>query len=143
MTVTAILNRKGSEVVTIEPSADLFTVIKRLQEKHIGALVVTGPDGRIVGIISERDVVRALAERGQRALAEPISVMMTRNVVTCIPNETVIALMARMTAGKFRHMPVAEQGCLAGIVSIGDVVKSRLDEIGRESADLREYIRTA
>jgi CBS domain-containing protein len=143
MTVKAILSRKGSDVFTIEPAADLTAAAKVLVERRIGALVVTGVDNRVVGILSERNIVRALVERGAKALAVPVAEVMTRNVGTCGMNETVIEIMARMTAGKFRHVPVVEQGRLAGIVSIGDVVKWRLDEMTHESAALREYIATA
>jgi CBS domain-containing protein len=143
MTVKAILSRKGTDVATIEPSTTLATAMKLLAERRIGALVVTGADRRIVGILSERDVVRTLAERGSGVLSEPIADVMTRKVVTCGQSETVCEIMERMTAGKFRHVPVVEQGRLIGIISIGDVVKLRLEEMEKESAALHDYIRTA
>jgi CBS domain-containing protein len=143
MTVKAILSRKGTDVVTAEPTATLGDAVKTLGAHRIGALVVTGADRRIVGILSERDVVRVLAEKGPQALAAPIGEVMTRRVMTCSGSDTVIELMERMTEGKFRHLPVVEQGRLAGIVSIGDVVKSRVHEMEQESAALRDYIRTA
>jgi CBS domain-containing protein len=143
MTVQAILARKGSDVLTIEPAAELAAAVKILAERRIGALVVIGADRRVVGILSERDVVRTLAERGAGALKVPVSEVMTPRVVICGRQETVSEIMERMTAGKFRHVPVVEQDQLAGIVSIGDVVKSRLEEMERESAALRDYIRTA
>jgi CBS domain-containing protein len=143
MTVQAMLTRKGSDVLTIEPTASLAAAIKLLAERRIGALVVTGADNRVVGIISERDIVRALAERGAPALAVPVADVMTRRVVTCGRKETVSEIMERMTAGKFRHVPVVEHDQLVGIVSIGDVVKGRLQEMEHESAALRDYIRTA
>ena len=143
MTVKAILNAKGSEVVTIEPTASIAAAAKRLAERRIGALVVQGADNRVVGIISERDIVSALAERGASALDDPISQYMTRKVVTCDLSETVASVMERMTAGKFRHVPVIEQKRLEGIVSIGDVVKYRLGQIEGETAALRDYIQTA
>jgi len=143
MTVKAILSRKGNDVATVEPNATLAAAMKTLVQRRIGALVITGADQRIVGILSERDIVRTLAERGHNALNEPVSDVMTRKVVTCSQNETVIEIMERMTAGKFRHVPVVEQSRLVGIVSIGDVVKSRLEEMERESAALHDYIRTA
>jgi CBS domain-containing protein len=117
--------------------------MKLLAERRIGALVVTGADRRIVGILSERDVVRTLAERGSGVLNEPIADVMTRKVVTCGQSETVCEIMERMTDGKFRHVPVVEQGRLIGIISIGDVVKLRLEEMEKESAALHDYIRTA
>jgi CBS domain-containing protein len=143
MTVKAILSRKGSDVATIEPNAVLATAMNILAQRRIGALVITGADQRIVGILSERDIVRTLAERGSNALSQPVADVMTRKVVTCSQNETVCDIMERMTSGKFRHVPVVEQGRLIGIVSIGDVVKSRLQEMERESAALHDYIRTA
>jgi CBS domain-containing protein len=143
MTVKAILDNKGSDVATIEPTATLATAAKAMAARRIGALVVGGPDRRIGGIVSERDIVRALAERGASALDEPVGQVMTRKVVTCTRAETIGSIMERMTAGKFRHVPVLEDGQLAGIISIGDVVKFRLAEIENESAALRDYIRTA
>ena len=143
MTVKAILDSKGHNVVTIEPTASLDAAVKILADRRIGALVVFDADRRVVGIVSERDVVRALAERGERALDEPVGQVMTRKVMTCDEAETVASLMERMTQGKFRHLPVVERGRLAGIVSIGDVVKYRLNEVEKESSALREYILTA
>jgi CBS domain-containing protein len=134
---------KGTDVATIEPTADLASAIKLLAERRIGALVVVDPDQRIAGIISERDVIRELAERGAAALEQPIGQVMTRKVFTCTRTETISSIMELMTAGKVRHLPVVEQGQLVGIVSIGDVVKYRVQEIEFESATLRDYIRTA
>ena len=143
MTVKAILSRKGSDVATIAPTANLSEAVKLLAERRIGALVVTGADHRVAGILSERDIVRALAARGPDALQETVAAVMTRKVSTCTEAETVAVIMERMTEGKFRHLPVVEQGRLAGIISIGDVVKFRLEEIEGESNALREYIATA
>ncbi|HVY57054.1 MAG TPA: CBS domain-containing protein [Xanthobacteraceae bacterium] len=143
MTVKTILSNKGRGVVTIEPTATLASAVRLLAERRIGALVVTGADGRVVGILSERDIVRALAQQGSQVLILPVSEVMTRKVATCCESDTVGALMEQMTDGKFRHVPVIEQNRLAGIISIGDVVKSRLEEMARESAALRDYIRTA
>ena len=143
MTVKAILSRKGSDVLTIEPAATLAAAAKLLAERRIGAVVVTGADGRVAGILSERDIVRALAERGADVLAEEVEHVMTRKVLTCTESDTVASIMERMTAGKFRHLPVVDDGRLIGIVSIGDVVKYRLNEVEKESSALREYILTA
>ena len=143
MTVKAVLARKGSNVTTIEPTASVTAAIKILGEQRIGALVITGPDQRVVGILSERDIVRALAEHGAQALDRPVSEMMTRKVVTCNERDTLRDLMEQMTAGKFRHVPVVEQGKLAGIISIGDVVKSRVEEMEHDTEALQDYIRTA
>jgi CBS domain-containing protein len=143
MTVKAVLSRKGSDVATIEPHANLVTAVKILAERRIGALVVTGADRRIVGIISERDIVRVLGRDGAQALSRPVAEVMTRNVVTCEERDQIAMLMEKMTVGKFRHLPVIEQGRLAGIISIGDVVKFRVEEMERDAAALQDYIRTA
>ena len=143
MTVKAILARKGTDVVTADPNASLREAVQTLARQRIGAIVVTGADKRIVGILSERDVVRVLADKGPAALDAPIAEAMTRKVMTCAARDTVCELMERMTEGKFRHLPVVEQGRLAGIVSIGDVVKTRVQDMEQESAALRDYIQTA
>jgi len=143
MTVKSVLARKGNNVTTIEPTADVAAAVKLLGELRIGALVITGTDRRIVGILSERDIVRALAQHGAQALDRPVAEMMTRNVVTCTERDTLHDLMERMTAGKFRHVPVVDQGRLAGIISIGDVVKSRVEEMEHDAEVLQDYIRTA
>lgn len=143
MIVKSIVDNKGSEVVTIKPGASLDTAAKLLAERRIGAVVVLGADDRVVGILSERDIVRAIAERGAGAMQEQVSGVMTRKVVTCTLNESIPAIMERMTAGKFRHVPVVEEGRLAGIISIGDVVKNRIMEMEQESDALKSYIQTA
>jgi CBS domain-containing protein len=143
MNVKAIIDVKGTDVVTIEPTVSLATASKLLAERRIGALVVLGADQRIVGILSERDIVRAISERGAGALHEQIAQVMTRKVATCTCDETIHSIMERMTAGKFRHVPVIEAGRLAGIISIGDVVKNRIEEMEQESAAMRDYIQTA
>ena len=143
MTVRAILAAKGSDVVTIEPSASLAAAAELLAKKRIGAIVILGADRRIVGILSERDIVRAIAERGAYVLGEPVSVAMTRRVSTCNETETVSSIMERMSSGKFRHVPVVDQGRLVGMVSIGDVVKHRLRAMERDLAAMRDYIVTA
>jgi CBS domain-containing protein len=143
MTVKAILATKGGDVISIEPTATLDAAVKKLAEHKIGALLVFGPDRRVIGILSERDIVRVVAEQGAGALSQPLSQVMTRKVVTCSLSDTVGVLMERMTLGKFRHVPVLEQEQIVGVVSIGDVVKHRLHEMEQESAALRDYIQTA
>jgi len=143
MTVKSILSGKGSDVITIEPHATLEAAIAVLAERRIGAVVVLGPERRVIGILSERDIVRALAEEGAAALTAPVAQVMTRKVSTCTEQDAVREIMEQMTAGKFRHVPVVEEGRLVGIVSIGDVVKHRLGEMERESEALRDYIQTA
>ena len=143
MTIHSILTRKGSTVCTIEPTASIADAAKSLADHGIGALVVMGDEGQTVGIISERDIVRAVSAMGGAALKTPVAEVMTRRVTICSRNDKLVDLMRRMTEGKFRHFPVVDEGRLAGIVSIGDVVKSRLEEMERESNELREYIRSA
>ena len=143
MTVKAIVSRKGRDVVTIEPSATLEAAIAKLAEYRIGAVVVLGADRRVIGILSERDIVRAFAEFGADALTKRLAQVMTREVVTCGEAETAIAIMERMTTGKFRHLPVVDRDRLVGIVSIGDIVKHRLWEMEQELAALRDYIQSA
>jgi CBS domain-containing protein len=141
MTVAAILKAKGSHVETTSPETTLYTVAWQLKSKDIGAVVVVGDDGsRILGMISERDIVRQLIEHGAQLLALPVSRVMTTAVPTCAPEERVTALMARMTRHRVRHLPVVDRGRLAGIVSIGDVVKHRLDELELEANILRETL---
>ncbi len=143
MIVKSILATKGGDVVSIEPTATLETAVHKLAKHRIGALLVLGPDNRVVGILSERDVVRVMAERGAGVLSEPLSQVMTRKVVTSGQTATVASLMELMTTGKFRHIPVVEQERVLGVVSIGDIVKYRLREIEEESTALRDYIQTA
>jgi CBS domain-containing protein len=143
MTVKAILSAKGTDVVTIEPTAKVAAATELLAARRIGALVVTGADNRVVGIVSERDIVQELAAHGAASLDLPLTDVMTRKVVTCSAADTIASVMEHMTAGKFRHLPVVDQGRLAGIISIGDVVKYRLREMEREQSAMRDYILTA
>jgi CBS domain-containing protein len=147
MNVKTILAAKklnlGGDVIDIEPAADLAAAVKLLAAHRIGALLIRGAGGRLAGILSERDIVRALAEHGAGALALPVGQVMTREVETCGEDETVAGIMERMTAGKFRHMPVLSDGKLVGLISIGDVVKERVQEIEHESEAMRDYIRSA
>ena len=143
MNVKSILATKGSEVITIAPTATLEDAIAILAKRRIGAVVVLGADQRVIGILSERDIVRALSERGAAAVKEPLGQTMTRVVVTCGETDSVSDLMERMTRGRFRHIPVLEQERLIGIISIGDVVKHRLHEMEVEQEALRDYIQTA
>jgi CBS domain-containing protein len=143
MTVKAILSRKGGDVVTIAPTANLTAAVQLLAERRIGAIIVTGPDNRVAGILSERDIVRTLSERGPAALDENVGAVMTRKVTTCTEADTIASIMERMTEGKFRHLPVVDQGRLVGVISIGDVVKYRIEEVVHDADALREYIATA
>src|SRR2546428_11539978 len=126
MHVKNILSAKGSNVVSIEPTATLETAVRTLAEHKIGALLVLGPDRRVIGILSERDIVRVLAQQGASGLAQPLSQVMTRKVVTCSPAETIGLIMERMTAGEFRHVQVIEQEHVARVFPIGvQVIYSR------------------
>jgi CBS domain-containing protein len=143
MTVAHILAIKGHDVATTQPHRTLGEAAKMLADKAIGALIVTGADGELLGIISERDIVRALARGGAAALGEAVSRHMTAKIVTATEEMTIVAVMEEMTNGRFRHVPVIKQGRVNGLVSIGDVVKYRLAEVEGEQRALREYIATA
>ena len=144
MNVEFILKGKGRAVVTVAPDASVEQAVALLSRRGIGALVVSDDDGTTVaGILSERDVVRALGEHGVGILTQPVSALMTRHVFTCAPHDSIADLMAEMTDKRIRHLPVVENGRLAGIVSIGDVVKNRLDEVETEANSLRQFITSA
>ncbi len=143
MTVKHILKTKGRDVVTIEADQTLGAAARLLSEKRIGAVVVGNTFRPVLGILSERDIVRALAARGAAALDEPVSRSMTEKVVTCSETAAVNEVMEIMTDGKFRHLPVVDGGRLTGIISIGDVVKHRVAEIEAETAAMRDYIAMA
>ncbi|GAA4533936.1 CBS domain-containing protein [Chelativorans composti] len=143
MTVKAILDEKGYDVVTVAPEQTLADAARKLSEHGIGAVVIADADRRIHGILSERDIVRALASEGVEAMEKPISAFMTSAVQVCSESSTVNEVMRVMTNGRFRHLPVARDGRLIGIVSIGDVVKRRLEEVEREAEEIRTYIATA
>lgn len=140
MSVERILRTKGRDVFTIAPEHSVGAAIATLASRRIGAVVVAGPDREVLGIFTERDVVRLLGEHGPAALQEPVSRFMTTRVETCTPATSATQVMETMTAGKFRHLPVVEGGKLTGLVSIGDVVKLRLADIEAESEALRAYI---
>ena len=143
MTVAVILKHKGSQVETLRPGTTLQQTVATLSSKRIGAAVVVGGQGEVAGVISERDVVNALAQHGPTAMSMPIDNFMTRGVVTCRMTDTAEDLMEMMTRGRFRHVPVVEGGRLVGIVSIGDVVKRRIEDADLERHAMREYITQA
>ncbi|HEY0218510.1 MAG TPA: CBS domain-containing protein [Afipia sp.] len=142
MTVQAILDSKGHDILSVPADAMLKDAVKILSERKIGAVLVM-KDGRIEGILSERDIVRVLGQRGAKVLDEPVSETMTRKVVTCRQAETAAAIMEKMTTGKFRHLPLVESDKVVGLISIGDIVKFRVREYEMEQDALREYIKTA
>ena len=140
MSVARVLNAKGRAVITISEDDTLRVATRLLAQHRIGAVVIVEADGSVKGILSERDIVRALAEGGGGALDAAVSAHMTRRVVTCTADVSLNQVMELMTAGKFRHVPVTVDGRLAGMISIGDVVKYRLAQLEHESASLRQYI---
>jgi CBS domain-containing protein len=143
MTVSTILAGKSRDVFTLPPHRTLHEAVRVLAEKKIGAIMITGADGSIKGILSERDIVVALSKSGAGVLDEPVSSHMTAKVVHCDENHRVTEVMAMMTNGRFRHMPVVKDERLVGIISIGDVVKHRIAETEAESRSLRDYIQMA
>ncbi len=143
MTVEHILRVKGRNVVTIDPQRTLAQAAQLLSERRIGAVIVGDTAHPVLGILSERDIVQAIASRGPAALDEPVSRSMTQKVVTCTGASAIHEIMELMTDGKFRHVPVVEGGRLSGIVSIGDIVKHRLAEVEAETRAMRDYIATA
>ncbi len=140
MHVKLILKNKGATVETIRPDVLIADVVDTLKAKRIGVLVVSQTGDDIAGIVSERDIVNGLAEQGASLLDQPVDTIMTRQVKTCSPDDTVTFVMEMMTDRRIRHIPVLRDGALAGIVSIGDAVKFRLQELESEATHLREYI---
>ena len=140
MKVETMLAAKGDKVVTLRPDATVATVIRMLKLEGIGALVVSEDGEKILGIISERDVVRALVDHGGEVLKVRVAELMTRSVKTCTPDANIKDVMDEMTRSRVRHLPVVRDGKLCGIISIGDVVKNRLEELETETSVLRDYI---
>ncbi len=140
MNVGGILKDKGRNVETASPEATLQEIARVLGTNKIGALIILNKNGKIAGILSERDIVRAVAEGGADALKKPASSFMTHKVVTCSESDTVNQLMESMTQGRFRHLPVVENGKLSGIISIGDVVKRRIALAEFEAEEMKRYI---
>ena len=140
MNVAAILNVKGRLVTTAASTATVEDVARILGSKRIGAVVIVDDAGHVEGIVSERDIVRAIGARGASCLGTNVGSIMTREVVTCRPDESLDQLMSTMTAGRFRHAPVVENGQLIGIVSIGDAVKHHIAEVEQEASALKTYV---
>ncbi len=143
MAVAHILKQKGGAVVTVQPSQTLHEIAEILAKKRIGAVIVVDKHGAIGGIVSERDVVRAVAGEGAAALKKTARDVMTHKVLTCSPRDTEAELMGLMTDNRIRHLPVVEDGKLAGMISIGDVVKFRIESIEREAEEMKSYIASA
>jgi CBS domain-containing protein len=142
MNVAAILKLKGKSVVTAMADMSLLEIAQMLEQHGIGCIVIEDEESKVVGIVSERDLVRAIGKSGPKVLKDPVSDYMTRTVITAREADTIDRLMAEMTSHRFRHMPVVERGRLIGLVSIGDVVKMRIAEAEMEAAAMREYIAT-
>lgn len=140
MTVKLILEQKGGEVFTLSPTESIEQATKALAERKVGALIVSDNGSTILGILSERDIVRAVARMSGKALGEPVSALMTKNVTTCTEGATIPEVMSLMTEGRFRHLPVERDGKLIGIISIGDVVKRRIADVEQEADEIRAYI---
>ena len=140
MSVAHILKAKGRDVITVGPAVSLKQAAQTLTEKRIGAIVILGAGGNIEGIISERDIVRAVAQDGANALDKPVSSIMTRDVKHCTEGDTEADLMALMTQHRIRHIPVVSGGKLCGMISIGDVVKFRIEQVERDAEDMKAYI---
>jgi len=143
MTVSQILNTKGRNVITASSDQTVLAVSRLLVDKRIGAVVVVDSRGKIEGIASERDFVKAIAAQGAKALERPVRELMTTNVKTCTPTDTEAELMALMTEHRIRHLPVIQDGRLAGMISIGDVVKFRMEATEREAGAMKTYIASA
>jgi len=140
MQVQSILKTKGDRVVTARPETTIAEAARLLSENRIGAVMVLSGDGRIAGVLSERDIVTAFARHALGVATMTVGELMTREVLTCAPDDTVESVMATMTGRRVRHLPVVREGKLIGIVSIGDVVKWRLDETASEADSLRQYV---
>ncbi|MGV0794603.1 CBS domain-containing protein [Mycolicibacterium sp. XJ1819] len=139
MRIADVLRNKGSSVATITPETSVAGLLTELSVHNIGAMVVVSPDG-LIGIVSERDVVRAVHRRGAELLTQPVSEIMTTLIATCSPEDSVDSLTRLMTENRVRHVPVMEGGRLVGIVSIGDVVKTRMEELEAQQEHLEAYI---
>ena len=143
MTVASVLNVKGRDVVTIGPDASLMDAAALLGTKKVGAVVVVNDALKILGILSERDIVRVVGESGAGALDRSVRDVMTKAVKVCSENDTILSVMQKMSSGRFRHLPVETDGKLSGIISIGDVVKRRIEDVEREAEEIKAYIATA
>lgn len=140
MTIASILSAKGNDIFTINLPQTLLEVCSTLREHRIGAIVIVDKNGKLAGILSERDIVRRIAANGPDALNADASECMTSNVITCSPEDTIQTAMGRMSEGRFRHLPVVEDDKLVGMISIGDLVKRRIADAEREAEDLKNYL---
>ncbi|HYI85144.1 MAG TPA: CBS domain-containing protein [Acetobacteraceae bacterium] len=141
--ISSILKGKGTDVVSVSPGDTVLSVARILTERRIGAVLVRDTAGSLLGIISERDIVTGMANQGQGTTQLPVEKLMTRELVTVAPQASVVQAMELMTRRRIRHLPVMEKGELVGLVSIGDLVKARIDEAEHEAAELKAYVNTA
>jgi CBS domain-containing protein len=140
MKVASILRTKGSDITTAAADTTVADAARLLKEKRIGAVVISNDAKTVLGILSERDIIHALVDRGGAVLERPVSELMTRKVITCSPDDSISDLMAQMTERRVRHLPVICDGVMCGMVSIGDIVKNRIEEVETEASAMREYI---
>ena len=140
--VSSVLKHKGHDVVTVAPQQTVAWVVRVLAQNRIGAVPVINQEGQLIGIISERDIIRGMSEHADAVLTLAVDQLMTRDVRTCSSDDQLVDLMEVMTLQRIRHLPVIQNGALHGIVSIGDVVKQRLEEVQSEAEELRRYIRS-
>jgi CBS domain-containing protein len=143
MKVSEVLKAKGDRVVTVSPEETLAGALETLTREHIGALIVCDQDEKVLGVLSERDIVYGLAKHGAPILSKPVKDVMTSDVNACSPQDTMFRAMSMMTGRRVRHLPILDDGKLSGIISIGDAVKARIEEIEAEAKALREYINSA
>ena len=143
MTVATILKDKGANIISASPNDTLSDICTILGERRIGAVMVLNPDESIAGIVSERDVVGAISREGAAVLERSVADFMTRNVVTCKSEDSINDVMSKMTTGRFRHVPVLDDGKLIGLISIGDVIKERIVQAERDAEEMRSYISMA
>jgi CBS domain-containing protein len=140
MKIASILHTKGGDVTTVSADRPILEIVAELRQRGIGAVVIIGADGSVGGILSERDIVHALADHGEGLSDVTVGDLMTPAVTVCSPDDHVDDVMRQMSGGRFRHVPVVDNGKLAGIISIGDVVRARIDELERETEALQQYI---
>ncbi|KUJ73214.1 inosine-5-monophosphate dehydrogenase [Ruegeria marisrubri] len=139
-TVTKILERKGDAIIAVRPADTIHHVVELMKDKGIGAVLVTDQNGDLQGILSERDIVRRLAETPGQTLPQNVADLMTKEVETCTPDDLLIDILKRMNEGRFRHMPVMKDGRLCGVISIGDVINFRLNELEYEALRMKQMI---
>ncbi|OUR77535.1 inosine-5-monophosphate dehydrogenase [Alphaproteobacteria bacterium 46_93_T64] len=142
MNVASILKEKGGKIITASANDDITSIAGLLYDKKIGAILIVDSSGAVLGVLSERDIVSGLARHGVICMSQKAEDLMTKNVITCAPSDTIDQVMSLMTTKRIRHLPVIKDSGLVGFISIGDIVKYRMDEVEREAAAMRDYIAT-